>query len=199
MRAELTNQEQFLFKEYDTAVWANHQIDELRNKIMVFYLFFSMLAVSGTIVFYTHQRPVLGTVTMAVLTALLMLVGFIGFLVLLVFARLRKTQLKHVYIINSVRKFFLKSNYELWTTVQFSDKTMPEPRIFSKSYFWMLMVHLVTSFVFGGMAYLVTSYFSLSGLMFVSVLLFGNGLYLELTPKYHPIEYSRSNPPFEQA
>jgi hypothetical protein len=151
----LTKQEEFLIKEYESAIQLTYHIDELRNKLMVFYLTYSGVAFAAmAILFKGEARNTLFEHVEAVVGVLLLIVALTGLVVVQGMARLRRVQIEHFRIIGSVRKFFLEKDLNLWNLIQLSAKTLPKPNRKSGTYMWLLLVMLISSSLFSLSVYL---------------------------------------------
>jgi hypothetical protein len=205
-----TLQDEFLFKEYETAVALTNHIDELRDKLSSFFMTFTGLA-GAAISFLildsnrntTDQasHPIFNSLAEPII-ATLSIVGFIGIVIIAIMGKLRAVQLEHFRIISNIRVYFFKSNYELWNVVQLSAKTLPKPRLWSGTYFWFLTIALISSALFGAAAFFSirvsawrdgTPY--MVGAVFFLVLLATHWLYFYTATPPPPQTYSETNPP----
>ncbi len=156
MSDSLTKQEQFLLKEYETAVQLTYHIDELRNKVTNFFVSFSGVAAAGvTILIKGDVKNNIFADAEGLIGLLLILVALVGVIVVASLGRLRKVQIEHFRIINNVRTYFLAEAYELWNVTQLSGKTLPSPTRRSGTYMWLLLVMLLSSYVFALSVYLL--------------------------------------------
>jgi hypothetical protein len=156
MSDSLSKQEQFLLKEYETAVQLTYHIDELRNKVTNFFMSFSGVAAAGvTILIKGDVKNNILTDAEGLIGLLLMLVALVGVIVVATLGRLRKVQIEHFRIINNVRTYFLGEDYDLWNITQLSSKTLPYPSRRSGTYMWLLLVMLLSSYVFAFSVYLI--------------------------------------------
>jgi hypothetical protein len=147
----MTVQEQYLLKEYDSAVTLTNNLDELRNKFTSFYLVFTGTAVAAISFMLQGQLKVQVFGEVEYIVAYVMLfVALCGTFVIRGIARLRKVQLEHFGIINNIRDYFLQDNCELKTVVQLSSMTLPRPSLTSGSYMWVLLVMFTSSSLAGG-------------------------------------------------
>lgn len=155
MSITITKQEDFLIKEYESAVQLTYHIDELRNKMTTFYLTFTGVAVVGmTILLKGEAASTLSDKVYGVMGGLLLLISLIGMVVIQGMARMRRVQIEHFQIISNLRNIFLASDYELWNAVQLSSKTVPKPNRRSGTYMWLLMVMFISSSLFAISVYL---------------------------------------------
>jgi hypothetical protein len=155
MPITITKQEDFLIKEYESAVQLTYHIDELRNKMTIFYLTFTGVAGVGmTILLKGEAADTLSDKAYGVMGGLLLLISLIGMVVIQGMARMRRVQIEHFQIISNLRKIFLASDYDLWNAVQLSSKTVPTPNRRSGTYMWLLMVMFISSSLFAISIYL---------------------------------------------
>ena len=78
-----------------------------------------------------------------------LVIGLMGLLVIAVLAKLRSVQLEAYRIINNIRREFLTEAPHLWYVVEKSRYTLPKPTMRSGTYFWILMVVLVSAALSG--------------------------------------------------
>jgi len=149
------NKEQFIMEEYKNAAQLTYHIDELRNRLTSFFLTFTGLAVAGLVILLKgeasegiFQKPE------GVVAIFLMIIAIIGVAIVCILARLRRVQIEHFRIINNIREYFLQQDYDLWNVVQLSAETLPTPNRRSGTYFWLLIIMLASSCMFGGAAYI---------------------------------------------
>ncbi len=196
MADKLEREDEFLLKEYDTAVQLTFHVDEMRSKFT--NLFITLAGAAAAAVSLLLQDDVksnqLGNFQI-VLAVFLLLLGVLGILVITVIAKLRRVQLEHFRITNNVRKHFLGRKYALWDIVELSDRTLPSPTRTSGTYFWTLILILLNSYVVGLGIYLL-----LGRLLFavVGILLFivaQDVLYFRLAVPPKTREYSKDSPP----
>lgn len=161
MSNELSPQEQFLIKEYESASQLTYHIDELRNKLTSFFLTFSGVAIAGIALLLKGEAKENVFEAYRLVAILLMIIGCLGVCVVAILARLRRAQLEHFRIINNIRKYFLRENTDFWNVVQLSDKTLPMPENLSKlknrtsgTYLWLFLILLVTGVIFSASLYL---------------------------------------------
>jgi len=201
----LSKQDEFLIKEYETAVELTNHIDELRNKMTSFYMIFAGAALAGIIILLKGEaKETLSGNIYSVVSVFLTVISFIGIFVVLGLARIRGVQIEHFRIITNIRKKFLGDNYKLWNAVQLSGKTLPKPNRLSGSYMWLLMVISTSSCLFSIAVYLLSLKIFLNavslgifagGLGFVLFSLFLDFLYFKFSiPRSEEI-YSETNPP----
>ena len=146
MPDNLTRQDEFLLKEYESATGLTNHIDELRNKLTGFYLTFAGVAVAGVAILIKGetQSTVFERVD-GVIAILLFIVALLGWIVVLGLARLRRVQIEYFGIINGIREHFLNRDYDLWNIVKVSRQTLPVPNRYSGSYMWLLLVMFTSS------------------------------------------------------
>lgn len=203
----LTKQEEFLIKEYESATQLTYHIDELRNKLMVFYLTYSGVAFAAiAILFKGEAKNTLFEQVEAVVSFLLLIVALTGLVVIQGLARLRRVQIEHFRIISNVRKFFLEKDLKLWNLIQLSAKTLPQPNRKSGTYMWLLLVMLISSSLFSLSVYLfvVKVYSVLPSMWGAFTALAAFILFLFLQDRFYfawasPVQeqvYTDANPPF---
>lgn len=209
MPDELKREDQFLFKEYDSATQLTNHIDELRNKLTAFYLTFAGVAVAGVAILIKGETEskVFDKVEGLVAT-LLFIVALIGWIVVLGIARLRRVQLEYFRIINNIREHFLGSDYALWNRVQVSRRTLPTPNRGSGSYMWLLLVILSSSslLLFSVYLLMVKVYVVMSSargwlvaiLAFVIYAVIQDASYFRWAKPYAEQQYSADQPPFKK-
>ncbi len=137
----------FLLKEYDSALRLTYHIDELRAKLTSFYVTFSGIAGAGLIMLLKGEAGnTTGFIPEEVVSVLMCFVGLIGLVIVGIVARLRRAQLEHFRIINNIRTHFLREDIELWNVVELSAFTLPAPNRKSGSYMWVFLIMLIASF-----------------------------------------------------
>jgi hypothetical protein len=142
MPAALSRVDEFLLKEYDAAKELTFHIDELRARLTSYFITLSGVAVAALSFFLrSTERDGHERLTFGIIVASFGAVAALGFVVVLIVARLRAVQLEHFRIINNVREWFLEHNVDAWNTVELSRKTLPaNPNRKSGSYFWMAAI-----------------------------------------------------------
>ena len=79
MSDDLTRQDQFLLKEYDSAAQLTNHIDELRNKLTTLYLTFAGVAVAGVAILIKGEtKSTVFDKVEGLVAALLFVVALIG-------------------------------------------------------------------------------------------------------------------------
>ena len=206
MPNELSPQEQFLIKEYESASQLTYHIDELRNKLTSFFLTFSGVAIAGIALLLKGEARENVFEAYRLVAILLMIIGCLGVCVVAILARLRRAQLEHFRIINNIRKYFLRENADLWNVVQLSDATLPMPENLSKlknrtsgTYLWLVLIILVTGVIFSASLYLfvvkvcsvvgVKTGFALSVVALIGLCTLQDLLYFALAPPPPEIRY----------
>lgn len=117
------NKEKFLLEEYKNAAQLTYHIDELRNRLTSFFLTFVGLAVAGVAILLKGEAEEgLFAKPEGIVTVFLGIISLIGVAIVCILARLRRVQIEHFCIINNVRQYFLKKDYQLWNVVQLSAK-----------------------------------------------------------------------------
>lgn len=145
---EFEKKEAFLIEEYKSAVALTFHIDSLRNKLTSFFISFAGLAITGLLLLLKKDpdNPSISNIN-GLISLLLILVSCIGHLFICVLAKIRKIQIEHFLIINNIRKYFLGQDMALWNVVQLSEKTLPEPRKDSGTYFWLLILQILNAII----------------------------------------------------
>ena len=140
---ETTNR--FLFEEYRAAKELTFHVDGLRAKVTSYFIALAGLALTALSVLFSavDRKENEGLIRWDVtLTSLGLAV--LGVLVVLIVARLRRVQLESFRIMNNVREHFLGGDVELWNVVELSRRTLPKPRRWSGSHFWVASVQIVS-------------------------------------------------------
>ena len=128
----------FLFEEYRAAKELTFHVDGLRAKVTSYFI-----ALAGLLFSAVDRDDNEGLIRWDVtLTSLGLAV--LGVLVVLIVARLRRVQLESFRIMNNVREHFLGGDVELWNVVELSRRTLPKPRRWSGSHFWVASVQVVS-------------------------------------------------------
>ena len=200
MPNQLTPKDEFLLKEYESAHRLTYHIDDLRNKLTSFFLTFTAIVTTTlTIIFKEENKIVSETNPQIVLGSLMLFLALIGTIIITILARLRKGQIEHFKIINNVRIHFLELDYELWNIVQLSEQTLPKPNMKSGSYFWVLIIMVVTSFLLSFSLNILFDFIKLPFFWFLFILILGgeNILYLKLAKPPESIIYSKNNKPYK--
>lgn len=196
MADRLEREEEFLLKEYDTAVQLTFHVDEMRSKFT--NLFITLVGVAAAAVSLLLQGSAennrLGNYEI-LLGIFLLLLGLTGTLVITVIAKLRRVQLEHFRITNNIRKQFLGSNYSLWNVVQLSDQTLPSPSRTSGTYYWTLILILINSYVVGLGIYLLLKRLDFALMGTLVFILLQDWLYFQLAVPPKIREYSEDSLP----
>ena len=203
----MTIEEEFLIKEYESAGKLTFEIDTLRGRLTNFFLTLSGVAAGGLTLLIKGEVGDKFELPEGIIAVLMLLVAILGAVVVGILARLRKAQLEHFRIINNIRKYFLKKDYELWNIVELSEKTLPNPNRKSGTYLWVLLIIIVSAYLFAMSVYIhifhiweVNEYQSMvyllsviCGLVFAKIL---DWIYLiSAKVKRKPL-YTEKNPPF---
>ena len=206
MGNRISRKDTFLLKEYDSAAQLTYHIDELRNKLTGFFLTFAGIASAALGILLRGQASGgIFALPELVVAIMLGLVSFVGIIITVILARLRRAQIEHFQIINNIRTNFLKDDFKLWNIVQLSQKTLPCPSRKSGSYFWLLLIIIVSSSLFTASIYLIFSKtFSMdpkwayicSAIGFVMLVLVQDKIYFLLATPPPNIEYSDDFQPF---
>lgn len=140
----MKNEELFLLEEYKSAVQLTYHIDTLRNKLTSFFISISGIAITGLLLILKKEEVRNDSINInELISILLLLVALIGHIFICVLAKIRKVQIEHFYIINNIRKYFYNNDFKLWNASQLSLKTLPKPRLFSGTYFWLLIIQVL--------------------------------------------------------
>lgn len=159
------NMDDFLFKEYDSAQNLTYHVDDMRSKLTQFFIALSSIALAtvSVIVKKDVDHDFLGVPWLWVSVVALLMCVMLGFLFVLIIAKLRRTQIEHFHITNNIREYFLEQSPEsekLKSVVMLSKNTIPKPTRNSGSYYWVLLIIMLTSFLFSSAVFLITSHFS---------------------------------------
>jgi hypothetical protein len=151
----LTVQEQFLLREYEAASKLTFHVDDLRDRLVKFFLSFSGLAAAALMMLlkgeaeggeFGYPEGVVGLFFFVVAT--------LGIIVVRVLGRLRAVQIEHFRITNNIREYFLGQDLDLWNVVELSKDTLPRPGRKSGTYAWVLSIIVITSYFAGFGLYL---------------------------------------------
>jgi len=139
----------FLVEEYKAANELTLHVDNFRNKLTSFYLTFAGIALSGIV--FLFQNNIVDERTIYNMTdiigLLMMLVTVIGFLFIGVLARSRRIQLEQYGIINNIREYFIKNDVRYWNILQLSKYTLPKARLFTGTYYWVLIIMILNAVI----------------------------------------------------
>ncbi len=206
MASKLSREDDFLLKEYESAIQLTLHVDELRSKFTnLFITIVGATAVAISLLVQGNAKfSVFGKFEI-LLGLLLLITAFIGFLVVAVIARLRKVQLENFRIANNIRGYFLGTNFSLWNIVELSKKTLPSPNRLSGTYFWLLMLILLNAYIIALTIYLFAAIvwkivspnnsFLLASLAAVIFIIVQDFLYFKLATPPKPIHYSSDSSP----
>jgi len=193
-----------MIEEYKSAVKLTYHIDELRNKLTTFFLTMTGIGAAGLAILFKGEArtDIFGTI----LSLFLFIVAGVGFLIVMVLARLRRVQIEHFGIIDNIREFFLNNDYRLWNIIQLSSKYRPTPNRAFGTYIWLCIIIMVNSFVLALSVYLFSirsgniiraNYSYL--IFFITFCLFSylqDLIYFRLAIPIKQEKYSGNNPPF---
>ncbi|ELP1878713.1 hypothetical protein [Vibrio vulnificus] len=145
--------DEFLLKEYESAQKLTYHVDEMRSKLTQFFIALSgvALATITTVGSKDMSHILLGSPWWVVASVSVLGCAFLGVLFVLIIARLRRTQIEHFHITNNIRQHFLNKsddNENLWKVVGLSHVTIPTPTRTSGSYFWVLLIMILSSLLF---------------------------------------------------
>nr|PMH58218.1 hypothetical protein BCU64_24375 [Vibrio lentus] len=145
--------DEFLLKEYESAQKLTYHVDEMRSKLTQFFIALSGVALAAitTLGSKDMSHILLGSPWWVVASVSVLGCSFLGVLFVLIIARLRRTQIEHFHITNNIRQHFLDKsddNENLWKVVGLSHATIPTPTRTSGSYFWVLLIMILSSLLF---------------------------------------------------
>ncbi|MEV3818084.1 hypothetical protein RI537_18460 [Aeromonas salmonicida] len=125
----------------------------MRSKLTQFFIALSgvALATITTLASKDMSHILLGSPWWVVASVSVLGCAFLGVLFVLIIARLRRTQIEHFHITNNIRQYFLNKSDDkenLWKVVGISHETIPKPTRTSGSYFWVLLIMVLSSFLF---------------------------------------------------
>ena len=139
----------FLLKEYDAATQLTYHVDELRSKLTGFFMTLGSIVAAAFTYLVKLEVGDNNMVKNAVLINILVLLSsIIGTIVILIVAKLRSAQLEHFRIVNNIREYFLNNDKNLWNIVELSLQTLPKPNRHSGTYFWVLLILIITSYYY---------------------------------------------------
>lgn len=200
----MERQDKFIIEEYKSAVKLTYHIDELRNKLTTFFLTMTGIGAAGLAILIKGEAKT--GIYDFIISILLLVVAIVGFLIVMVLARLRRAQIEHFGIIDNIREYFLNKDYKLWNVIQLSNKTRPVPNRRSGTYIWLLVIIIVNSFVFALSLYIfsaranncigVNYRYLVSFASFCLLFIVQDWIYFELVSPIEKKEYSEDSPPF---
>jgi uncharacterized integral membrane protein len=196
MTDKLSREDEFLLKEYDSAVKLTFHVDEMRSKFT--NLFITIAGAAAAAISLLIQGDATNTTFgnfEALLVIFLLLLALTGILVIMVIAKLRRVQLEHFRITNNVRRHFLRSSYSLWNVVELSDQTLPSPNRKSGTYFWTLILILLNSYVVALSIYLLCGSWLIALIGWLFFIVLQDILYFRLAILPKTREYSKKSPP----
>lgn len=196
MTDKLSREDEFLLKEYDTAVKLTFHVDEMRSKFTNLFITIAGAAAAAISILIqdTAKNPAIGNFEV-LLGVFLLLLAATGILVISVIAKLRRVQLENFRITNNVRKHFLSENYSLWNVVELSDQTLPSPSRRSGTYFWTMVLILINSYVIALGVYFLFHDIALAVIGTILLILIQDDLYLRLATPPQVRVYSQESPP----
>ncbi|HHC6573314.1 hypothetical protein [Vibrio parahaemolyticus] len=158
----MNNTDEFLIKEYESAQRLTYHVDDLRSKLTQFFIALSGVALAAISTIATKDiEPILLGMPWRVAASIAVIgCASLGVLFVLIVARLRRTQIEHFHITNSIRQYFLEQHDEpekLWKVVGLSASTIPSLTRCSGSYYWILLIIILTSFLFSLGVFLLTA------------------------------------------
>lgn len=144
----MNEQDEFLFKEYSTAIQLIFHIDDLRYKLTTLFLSIASIGAAGVAIL-SRGDNFDAIESKIILGIFLFMAGMIGGLIVIILGRLRRHQIEHYRICDKIRNYFFKCNYILWNIVEKSEITRPKPTRGSAPYYWLLIIIVVGSFMLG--------------------------------------------------
>jgi hypothetical protein len=200
----MDRQDEFIIEEYKTAVKLTYHIDELRNKLTTFFLTMTGIGAAGLAIFFKGEART--DIFNSIMNISLLVVVIVGFLIVMVLARLRRVQIEHFGIIDNIREYFFNRDYHLWNVIQLSQKTKPSPNRGSGTYLWLLVIIMVNSSVFALSIYIfsaranncigVNYKYLVSFASFCLLVYVQDWIYFKLAFPIKKKEYSENSPPF---
>ena len=174
---DLNKKEFFLVEEYKSSIELTFHIDSLRNKLTSFFISIAGIGIAGLLLLLKKEGDDSNISNLnEIVATLLFLVALIGHLFVLVLAKIRKVQLEYFGIINNIKKYFYTNDYDFWNISQLSIKTLPKPRAFSGTYYWLLIIQVLNvTILFLGIILiqdLLNEIFSFKGLLILSATTF---------------------------
>ncbi|ENP8356002.1 hypothetical protein [Vibrio alginolyticus] len=154
--------DEFILKEYESAQKLTYHVDEMRSKLTQFFIALSGVAFAATSALLNKDiAPLLFGIPWWMVASFITFGGAVlGSLFVLIIAKLRRTQIEHFHITNNIRQYFLEKSDnadELWRVVALSHETIPKPTRSSGSYYWVLLIIILTSLFFATFAYLLSA------------------------------------------
>ncbi|WP_152626969.1 hypothetical protein [Photobacterium angustum] len=145
--------DEFLLKEYESAQKLTYHVDEMRSKLTQFFIALSGVTLAAITTFASKDMShiLLGSPWYIVASVSVLGCALLGVLFVLIIARLRLTQLEHFHITNNIRQHFLDKSDDkenLWKVVGLSQETIPTTTRSSGSYFWVLLIMILSSLLF---------------------------------------------------
>lgn len=206
MPDKLSREDEFLLKEYETAVHLTFHVDELRSRFTNLFITIAGAAAAAiSLLLKENSNNTTFGQFEFILGVFLLLVFLVGMFVIAVIARLRRVQLEHFRITNNIRKHFLGKNYSLWNVVELSSETLPSPNIKSGTFFWSMVIMLLNSYFIALAIYLFLaeiwyltspqSSFVVAIIGAVIFILLQSALYFCLATPPKPLKYSKKVPP----
>ncbi|MEI8598898.1 hypothetical protein P4S64_18855 [Vibrio sp. M60_M31a] len=183
--------DEFILKEYESAQKLTYHVDEMRSKLTQFFIALSGVAFAAISALLNKDiDPLLFDAPRWMVASFITFgCAVLGSLFVLIIAKLRRTQIEHFHITNNIREYFLEKSDkadELWRVVALSHETIPKPTRSSGSYYWVLLIIILTSLFFAIFAYLLSSNLTESGtgkylcagLLLISAILVLDRLYI---------------------
>jgi hypothetical protein len=205
----MSEKDDFLLKEYSTAIQLIFHIDELRYKLTTLFLSIASIGAAG-ITILVRQNALQLTKSKIILGVFLFMAGIIGGLIVLILGRLRRHQIEHYRICDKIRNYFFKCDYTLWNIVEKSETTRPKPITGSAPYYWLLIIIMVGSLMLGLSAcFFILAYFqkynidivwyqnvTTFGIVFYISAILQRDLYFKKAASKQEPAYNDMNPPF---
>jgi hypothetical protein len=177
----------FIIEEYKTAIQLTYHIDLLRNKVTSFFLIFAGV-VTGLMLSVFENKANSNFFDIDLTIGLVCCyVAIIGVIVILILAKLRRVQLEHFKIINNIRDFQKEDEVNPESRLRISNMlilnsdTLPNARLFSGTYYWLLLIIITGAVITGlGMYYLADRNYCLSIISSIVYFIFTHWLYFKM-------------------
>jgi hypothetical protein len=159
----------FLIKEYETAVALTSHVDVVRNNLTNFFLIFAGAAVTVSGILLKAPETAARLDQSKFTGAILLLVSGIGVCFVGVLARLRRVQLERYAIANRIRQYLLAGDSDRLSAVGLSKSTLPvethgERNRKTGTYLWLLTIMVPSACLFSfGLYVLLQDFLPLDG------------------------------------
>lgn len=157
----LETADEFLLKEYESAQKLTCHVDDMRSKLTQFFITLGGVALAAiSVLTKKDMDPVLfGAPWWGVASFAVFGCAVLGVLFVLIIAKLRRVQIEHFHITNNIREYFLErheNSDKVLGIVMLSKKTIPKPTRNSGSYYWVLLIIVLTSILFAIATFLLS-------------------------------------------